>query len=93
MAWWRTGLASTAVALALGGLVPRIGHYPKPRFLALAGGYGLLALVFVIGGAVRSHYARKSLAKGEFSALSGWIVAATSIYLSVLVLLTVIAFA
>jgi uncharacterized membrane protein YidH (DUF202 family) len=69
LAWWRIGLASAAVALAVGGLVPRLGHFPKARFFALGVEYGLLALGFVIGGAIRGHRSRRALMSGGFSVL------------------------
>jgi len=92
LAWWRTGIAATAVALAMGSLVPRLGHYPKARFLALGCGYGVLALGFVIGGTIRERLSRKALMNGSFSTVPSWIITVIATYFSILVVLTVVAF-
>ena len=91
LAWWRTGIASAAVALAVGGLIPRLGDLPKGRFLALACGYGLLSLFFVIGGTIRGHRVTRAMANNGFSRLAEWGVIAVAAYTSVLVILTVVA--
>jgi len=91
LAWWRTGIAAGAVALAVGGLLPRLGDLPRPRFLALAAGYGVLSLFFVIGGTIRAHLSRRALAHQGFSAVSEWVIVGVTVYISALVVLTVIA--
>lgn len=91
LAWWRTGIATAAVALAVGGLLPHLGNLPRDRFIALAVGYGILSLFFVVGGAVRGHLSRKALASGSFSQLPVWVIAATATYMATLFTLTVIA--
>jgi putative membrane protein len=91
LAWWRTGIAAAAVALAVGGLLPKLGDLPRPRFLALAAGYGILSLFFVIGGTIRGHLARQALAHRGFSAVSEWVILGVTVYISALVVLTVIA--
>jgi putative membrane protein len=91
LAWWRTGIAAAAVALAVGGLLPKLGDLPRPRFLILAAGYGILALLFVVGGTIRVHLSRKALANDSYSRLSEWVVIGIATYASVLIILTVIA--
>lgn len=91
LAWWRTGIAAAAVALAVGGLLPRLGDLPRPRFLALAAGYGVLSLFFVIGGSIRGHLSRQALDRQGFSAVSEWVIVGVTVYISALVILTVIA--
>lgn len=91
LAWWRTGIAAAAVALGVGGLVPRLAGLPKTRFLALGVGYGLLALVFVIGGAVRDRQARQALERGAHAALPLTVLVVVTAYLSLLVTLTIVA--
>ncbi|HTA33200.1 MAG TPA: DUF202 domain-containing protein [Solirubrobacteraceae bacterium] len=70
LAWWRTGLAVSAVALAVGRLLPDVGSGARwpPRVLGV--GYGLLALfVFVIGG-VRQRETAEAVRRGSFAPLS-----------------------
>ncbi len=91
LAWWRTGIASAAVALAVGGLIPHLADLPKERFLFLAAGYGLLSLFFVVGGTIRGHLANRALSANSYSRLSEWVIAGAAVYISVLVVLTVVA--
>lgn len=85
LAWWRTGLAVSAVALAVGRLLPDVGpgaHWP-PRLLGV--GYGLLALVvFVIGG-VRQRQTAEVVRRGSFAPLSQTVVLVLTAFSIVLV--------
>jgi len=92
LAWWRTGVAVAAVALAIGGILPKLSHVPKERFEALGVGYGVLALIFVVGGSVRDRASQRAIAANSFAELPAWAVAALTIYLAVLIVLTVVAF-
>jgi len=69
LAWWRTGLAASAVALAVGRLLPDVtsgAHWPS-RLLGI--GYGLLAVgVFLIGASRRKSTA-EALHRGSFDPL------------------------
>jgi uncharacterized membrane protein YidH (DUF202 family) len=91
LAWWRTGIAAAAVALGVGGLVPRLSDLPRTRFLALGAGYGALALFFIIGGAIRAARSHQALAKDDYAALPNSVMAVITTYASVLVVLTVVA--
>ncbi len=91
LAWWRTGMATAAVALAIGGIVPKLAGFPKDRFYALGAAYGLLAIFFFVGGSVRDHMGRQAMSKGGFSGLSSKVVVGATIYLCVLVILTILA--
>ncbi len=91
MAWWRTGIASAAVALAVGALLPKLGTHPRGRFVALGVGYGILALIFVIGGTLREQASRKALATRGFAKLADRAVLAVTVYITVLIIFTVVA--
>jgi putative membrane protein len=91
LAWWRTGIAAAAVALGVGGLVPHLSGLPRTRFLALGAGYGALALFFVIGGAIRASRSHQALAKNTYAALPNAVLVVVATYVSVLVVLTVVA--
>jgi putative membrane protein len=91
LAWWRTGVATAAVALGIGGIVPHVSGLPRTRFLALGVGYGALALFFFVGGSIRSHRARRALASDDYSTLPMGVLAAISLYFSILMVLTILA--
>jgi putative membrane protein len=85
LAWWRTGLAVAAVALAVGRLLPDVGSGASwpPRLLGI--GYALLALVvFVIGG-VRQRDTTAAMSRGSFAPLSRTVVIALTSFSIVLV--------
>jgi putative membrane protein len=91
LAWWRSGIAAAAVALGVGAILPKLGDEPRARFVALGIGYGLLAVIFVVGGSLRDRQSRRALATNGFAEVPGWVVAVVTAYLTVLVVLTVVA--
>ena len=91
LAWWRCGIASAAVALGVGAILPKLGDQPRARFVALGVGYGLLAVMFVVGGSLRERQSRRALVENRFAEVPGWVIGAVTFYLSVLVVLTVVA--
>jgi len=92
LAWWRTGIGVAAVALAIGGLLPKLSHVPRERFEALGVGYALLAVAFVVGGTIRDRAAQKAIDQGSFAALPTWAVATLTVYLAALIVLSIVAF-
>ena len=91
MAWWRTGIVTAGVALAVGGILPKLSNVARDRAVALGVGYGVLALGFVIGGSLRSSDSRKALESGSFSRFPSWAVATITTYISALIIFTVVA--
>jgi putative membrane protein len=91
LAWWRSGIASAAVALGVGAILPKLGDEPRARFIALGIGYGVLAVLFVVGGSLRDRQSRRALAEHRFTEVPGWIIATITTYISALVVLTVVA--
>jgi len=91
LAWWRTGIATAAVALGVAGLVPKLADLPRARFLALGAAYGVLALFFVIGGTVRARQSRRAIERGGFADPSWTVIVVITTYTSVLIILTVVA--
>ena len=81
-----------AVALAIGGLLPRLSHVPRERFIALGVGYGVLALIFVVGGTALDRASRRALDVGSRAELSQAVVICITAYIAALVILTVAAF-
>ena len=91
LAWWRCGIAAAAVALGVGAILPRLGDEPRARFVALGVGYGLLAVIFVVGGSLREQQSRRALATNRFAEVPRWVIVAVTVYLTALVVLTVVA--
>ena len=71
LAWLRTGLAVTALALALGRVLPSLTHGARWPFELLGIGYGMVAIAVVVAGGLRQRRAADALRRGEFDALSG----------------------
>jgi putative membrane protein len=92
LAWWRTGISSAPVVLAVGGLLPHVAHLSRARFIALGAGYGAVALFFVIGGNFRARASHRALEHDTYAAFSGAVITIATCYISVLVILTVVAF-
>lgn len=91
LAWWRTGIATAGVALAVGGVLPKLSDVARDRAVALGAGYAVLALSFVVGGSLRAHFSRKASRSGFSSKVPAWTVALITIYSSGLIVLTAFA--
>jgi uncharacterized membrane protein YidH (DUF202 family) len=89
LAWWRTGIATAGVALAVGGILPKLSDVARDKAIALGVGYGLLALCFIVGGSLRDSLCRKALESGSLSRFPVWAVATITIYICGLVVFTV----
>ncbi len=85
LAWWRTGLAVSAVALAVGRLLPAVSSGARwpPRLLGV--GYGLLALFVFVIGSVRQRDTAAAVRRGSFAPLSRTVVLALTSFSIVLV--------
>ena len=70
LAWWRTGLGASAVAIAVGRVVPGItgGSHLPLKLLGLA--YGILAVAILAIGAVRQAHVAEALRRGSYDELS-----------------------
>lgn len=80
LAWWRTGIGATAVAIAVGRLIPVVTHGTRWPFRVIGIGYGALAIAALIAGAVRQRRTDDALRRGSYEALSSplvmWLTAA-----------------
>ena len=91
LAWWRTGLGTIAVAVAIGRLVPAVSKAPRAPFLWIGTGFGVLALAMIVFGALRQREVTRSLAEGEYADLNPVVVLAMTILLAVLTVASVLA--
>jgi putative membrane protein len=67
LAWWRSGIAASTAAVAVGGVVPELVDGSRTPYVVLGAGYALLATgVFAAAGSRRAHVAR-ALDRGDYS--------------------------
>jgi putative membrane protein len=88
LAWLRTGLTATAVALAVGKVVPdlREGGTTWP-FVVLGAGYGLLGVLIVAYGLHRGREVDRAIRAGRWLTLDDramWLIGGLAIALGVL---------
>jgi uncharacterized membrane protein YidH (DUF202 family) len=91
LAWWRTGLGTIAVAVAIGRLVPAVSKAPRAPYLWIGTGFGVLALAMIVFGALRQRQVTRSLAEGEYAELNPVVVLAMTILMAVLTVAAVVA--
>lgn len=90
LAWWRTGLAATAVALAVGRLLPAVAKGPKAPFLWLGTGFGILALALIVLGTLRQRTVTRALDEGSFATLHQAVVVGVAALMTALTLATIV---
>src|SRR4051812_15108093 len=74
LAWWRTGLAATAGALAVGRFAPQLLHVARGPYVVLGVGYAVLALGLLVVGATRQRALERSIVEGVHVPLPFWLV-------------------
>ena len=70
LAWWRTGLATLAVALAAGKLVPELSDGAAWPFELLGTAYALVGIALVAYGHVRQKQVETAVARGGYAPFS-----------------------
>jgi putative membrane protein len=65
LAWWRTGLAATVGALAVGRLAPELLSVATWPYVLLGCGYACLAVGLLIVGAQRQRDLERALVRGD----------------------------
>lgn len=95
LAWLRTGLTATAVALAVGKVVPdlRDGGTTWP-FVVLGTGYGLLGVLIVAYGLHRGREVDRAIRAGRWLTLDAramWLIGGLAIALGVLAVGAIVA--
>ena len=94
LAWFRTGLAAAAVAIAVGGVLPDLSTGVKWPYRLLGLGYGVLAAAILVLAAVRHRRFAEALKHGDpappLGPLVMWLtVAAVALTTATLTLLTI----
>jgi inner membrane protein YidH len=65
LAWWRTALAATAGALAVGRFAPELLNVAPWPYVVLGCGYASLAIGLLAVGATRQHRLQRAVEEGE----------------------------
>ena len=91
LAWWRTGLGTIAVSVAIGRLVPALSNAPRAPFLWIGVGFGVLALTMIVFGSLRQREVTRSLAEGEYADLNPAVVLVLTIMMAGLTVAAVVA--
>ena len=65
LAWFRTGLAAAAVAIAVGGVLPDLSTGVKWPYQLLGLGYGVLAAAILVLAAIRQRRFAEALQHGD----------------------------
>jgi putative membrane protein len=69
LAWWRTGLTSLAVSLAVGRIVPELVSGASWPYVTLGAGYALLGIVFIAYAEQRRRVVTDAVRRGEWAEL------------------------
>jgi len=69
LAWWRTALAATAGALAVGRFAPELLDVAPWPYVVLGCGYGVLALGLLVLGALRQRQLERAIVDGVHAPL------------------------
>jgi putative membrane protein len=67
LAWWRSGIAATTAAVAVGGVVPELVQGGRVAYVVLGAGYALLAVGVFVGAEVRRRRVDEALASGRYA--------------------------
>jgi putative membrane protein len=70
LAWWRTALAATVAALAVGRFAPRVLHVAAWPYVVLGAGYAALAVGLMVLGARRQRDLQRALDRRSLAPLS-----------------------
>jgi putative membrane protein len=67
LAWWRTGLASLAVGLGTGKLLPSVASGAQWPYAAVGIGFAAVGVFFIAYAFVRHRRIEEAVARGEFA--------------------------
>jgi putative membrane protein len=95
LAWLRTGLTATAVALAVGKVVPdlKTGGASWP-FVALGAGYAVLGVAIVLYGLYRGRQVDAAIRAGEWlrlDTMAMWVIGLLTVLLGLMAAVVILA--
>jgi putative membrane protein len=79
LAWWRSAIAATAAAVAVGGVVPQLVEGSRTPYVVLGAGYAALAIAVFVGAGRRQARLVETLDSGGYEPVSGrWVIGLTA---------------
>lgn len=69
LAWWRTGLTSLAVCVALGKVVPGVSDVTTWPYEVVGAAYGIVGIAFMLVAHVRVRMVERAVDRGGFARL------------------------
>jgi putative membrane protein len=69
LAWWRSGIAASTAAVAVGGVVPELVSGGRTAYVLLGAGYAALAAAMFVMAAFRRHQVERALERGAYERL------------------------
>ena len=69
LAWWRTGLTSLAVCVALGRVVPGVSDVTSWPYQVVGVAYGIVGIGFILVAHVRVRMVERAVDRGDFARL------------------------
>jgi putative membrane protein len=91
LAWWRTGLASLAVAFGAGKIVPGLTNGANWPFIALGALYALFGVGCFAYGFWRDRVVDAAISRGEYARPNRWAVLALAVFGVLIALLSFVA--
>jgi putative membrane protein len=79
LAWWRTGLASLAVSLGAGKLVPALTPGVQWPYTVAGIGFAGIGVVFIGYAFVRHKRVERAISRGEFAPLEDGFITALAV--------------
>ena len=68
LAWWRSGLTALGVSLAVGRVVPELGHQTRWPYAVVGAIYAVFGLGMMIYGALRQREVEAGIERGVYVA-------------------------
>lgn len=69
LAWWRSGIAASTAAVAVGGVVPELVEGSRAPYVVLGSGYAVLAAIVFVASATRRARVNRALDEGGYEQL------------------------
>jgi putative membrane protein len=78
LAWWRSGIAAAAAAVAVGGVVPQLLDGSRAPYIVIGAGYAVLSVAIFALAYVRQRDVSDALDRGGYAPLPGaWLLGLT----------------